>query len=288
MQTILGNVISLNAVYGKIKEAEEQIEAAVDGDDAGNVALFYWYGRMFNLLLIFDPIEIDTLDDELDDIDTPPIMMFEKYRQLLKKQIDSEDGKNKTNKVGFWQVMDYSWNLMNGLTNASFGQSTPNMTVCHGNITVLMNSTLSLATQFKTFEAIDDLNATALHVENILGSAHPLTYSCYFGGIEYYNTTMDYVATFKDWQRVLYNLIHKLGPLYDTIYYTVQHHKNYKTTEFEARGLWFLKIGLYYGTVFHLMFYSNETFEPYDPLGDYSGTDIDEEADEITLLSARV
>jgi hypothetical protein len=55
LQNLLGNVITLNAIQTKIDDAK------LDND---TVAMLYWYGRLTNILLIFDPVEVDTFEDE--------------------------------------------------------------------------------------------------------------------------------------------------------------------------------------------------------------------------------
>jgi len=63
LQNLLGNVITLNAIYAKIEDAQYA------GDD---VALAYWYGRLIRIMIDFEPIPEDGLEDhDMDDFDTP-------------------------------------------------------------------------------------------------------------------------------------------------------------------------------------------------------------------------
>jgi hypothetical protein len=48
-------VITLNAIQTKIDDSKES------GD---RVALYYWYGRLMNILLIFEPVDNDSFSDE--------------------------------------------------------------------------------------------------------------------------------------------------------------------------------------------------------------------------------
>ena len=58
LQNLLGNVITLNSIQKKIDDAKLANDT---------VALCYWYGRLFNILLVFDPIEVDDFEDGYDE-----------------------------------------------------------------------------------------------------------------------------------------------------------------------------------------------------------------------------
>ena len=53
LQSLLGNVITFNNLYGKIEEAI----AAENKKE-----MYYWYGRFATLFINFDPIETDAVD----------------------------------------------------------------------------------------------------------------------------------------------------------------------------------------------------------------------------------
>ena len=80
--------------------------------------------------------------------------------------------------------------------------------------------------------------------------------------------------TFSDFNKVTYNMIHKLGNIYDTIYYLTKHQNNYDQlgdmTEAEVANWWF-KLGIYYGTTVFLVFYTPDDITPYDPMEEYTG-----------------
>jgi len=68
------------------------------------------------------------------------------------------------------------------------------------------------------------LNASAYEFEKILASIYPITFSCYNSVFEFKDAFLSYLATFDAWDRVLYNIMHKVGIIYDTIWYLVYHH----------------------------------------------------------------
>jgi len=73
---------------------------------------------------------------------------------------------------------------------------------------------------------------------------------------------------------VTYNLIHKLGNIYDTIFYLVRHHRSYgewADGADEQSSNWWFKLGIYYGTVTFLVFYTPMDVDPYDPMDEYTG-----------------
>merc|ERR1712038_498450 len=69
------------------------------------------------------------------------------------------------------------------------------------------------------------LNASAVSFENILGSLYPITYACYHSAFEYGEIGIIFGETLIDGLQLLYNIIHKLGNIYDCIYFLVKHHK---------------------------------------------------------------
>lgn len=54
MSSVLGNSITLNSIYKKISDAK----AAND-----TVATYYWYGRLANILVIFNPLKEDNFEE---------------------------------------------------------------------------------------------------------------------------------------------------------------------------------------------------------------------------------
>lgn len=80
--------------------------------------------------------------------------------------------------------------------------------------------------------------------------------------------------TFSDFSKVTYNLIHKLGAIYDTVFYLTRHQEKYgdldELTEAEQMN-WFFKLGIYYGTATFLVFYTPTEIDPYDPMEEYTG-----------------
>lgn len=54
VQNVLGNVITVNSLMTKIEDAKEINDT---------VAVYYWYGRLANVMFIFDPVE-ETFEEE--------------------------------------------------------------------------------------------------------------------------------------------------------------------------------------------------------------------------------
>lgn len=56
-------------------------------------------------------------------------------------------------------------------------------------------------------------------------------------------------------------MVHKLGVIYDSVYYVILHHGKYSTLSGgSATDDWWYKLGLYYGTILYLAFYTPEDF----------------------------
>jgi hypothetical protein len=105
----------------------------------------------------------------------------------------------------------------------------------------------------------ESLEASAISFESLLSTLYPITYSCYMSGFEFADVTKMYIATFSSAERVLYNLMHKVGQIYDTIWSIRQNHELHDalTLTEEGRTLWWYKTGSYYGLLFMLLFYTD-------------------------------
>lgn len=76
---MLGNVITFNAIYEKINDA-------VEADDV--IAQLYWYGRIANLFIDFEPIPVDDLELD-DDLYLADLNGFEVYNHNRKSLLSS-------------------------------------------------------------------------------------------------------------------------------------------------------------------------------------------------------
>ena len=69
-------------------------------------------------------------------------------------------------------------------------------------------------------------------------------------------------------------MVHKAGKIYDTIFYLRKHQNDNKDlddmTQAEQADWWW-SLGMYYGTVVFLVFYTPNEVEPFDPLSEYTG-----------------
>ena len=156
--------------------------------------------------------------------------------------------------------------------------------MCQTNITRIVENTVKFIDELRA-ATNESLNASAVSFENILGSLYPITFSCYHSLYEYGEIAVMYGATIADGLQLLYNIIHKLGNIYDCIFFLVRHHKNHPFTanpvlnetlpeitddspeddialvdaaikEYElAKEDWWFRLGIYYGTLIDLLLY---------------------------------
>ena len=261
----------MNKMVTKIEEADEA---------GNNKEIYYWYGRFANLFLVFDPVEstdIDSLDD--DDFDnfmafSPSVAVGGKSEKRLKAKMARQSAINLFVKdpkvVG---LFGNSYAFANGFINASFGDASPNSKICQTNITRIITHGKAFEEQVKNGTNAE-LQLAAFSFENILGSVHPIAFSCYESVYDFGSTGDYYMDTFSDFSKVTYNLIHKLGAIYDTIFYLTRHQEKYgdldELTEAEQMN-WFFKLGIYYGTATFLVFYTPTEIDPYDPMEEYTG-----------------
>ena len=71
-----------------------------------------------------------------------------------------------------------SFGFSSGFMNASFGDASPNSTICSTNITRAINFGIDFWDQI-TEPTVENLNNATNSVENVLASVHPITFSCY-------------------------------------------------------------------------------------------------------------
>ena len=163
-----------------------------------------------------------------------------------------------------WFTQGYAFTM--GLLNGTFENAAPSSEICQSNITRIINSSMNFIDQVASTHN-ETLMESAVSFEGILASVHPITFSCYRSFFEYGAATEQYVATISNWRRMLYNMIHKAGRIYDTIFFLYLHHEA-DTSEFSdwENDLYYYKMGIYYGTVINLFLHQEVDVIPTDPL----------------------
>ena len=216
LQNLLGNVITFNALYEKIADATEAED---------EIAMLYWYGRLFNLFVDFDPIPIDDLDDDfpkflysLGGLAGSNVASPHRKSVLMNGE---QSARRHTPVVNGWFSNTYYF--LFGLVNATFGEESPNATICHTNMTLIVDASVLFYDQIAEASNVS-LNASAESFETILGTVYPITFSCYQSVWEFYDTALLYASTFTSFTQISYNLVHKMGVVYDAIYYLIIHH----------------------------------------------------------------
>ena len=263
LQSLLGNVITFQKLYDKIKESSD-LENPRES--------FYWYGRFSTLFINFEPIEEEHLDGFDDDgTDGLPKTSF---MRLLQRQSSVNAHKVESPRVrGIWGS---SMGFTSGFMNASLGNASPQSVVCQTNISLAINSSIEFWDRV-TYASEASLTDAAVKFEDILKTVHPIFYSCYHSGEEFGEAFDYYLLTLENFSLLLYNLVHHSGEIYDTIFFLIEHHKAYDllsdTGTEEQIDDWWFKLGIYYGTAIFLIFYTPPSVDPFDPLEEYPGLD---------------
>jgi len=130
------------------------------------------------------------------------------------------------------------------LQAASVGKVSGNLTVCQGNLTVFYGGA----------SVVYDEYAESLYAQagrstyEILKSIDPIIFSCYFSLFEYVIAVNIYQDTVTDPLKMVYNLAHNLGSIYDVteegIHRSIDFNKNWNDTFYWSR------MGHAAGTVF--------------------------------------
>ena len=157
-----------------------------------------------------------------------------------------------------------SYGFSAGFVNASFGDSSPNSSICTTNITRVLGFGKAFWDQVSD-PTEDNLYKAPISVENVLASAHPITFSCYHSVGEFGVTGDVYVSTLKSAQKIGFNVVEKAALIYDTIFFLTLHHEkavNLGEMNDDEQADWWFKLGIYYGTCIFLIFYTEAEVDP--------------------------
>lgn len=147
-----------------------------------------------------------------------------------------------------------------GFFNVTLGGASPNMTVCLSNVTRIVDVSIQFGDHVKVISN-DSWALASQDFQNIFETIHPIFFSCYRSGFEFYSAILDYGLTFTNWRNLVYNLIHNLGYIYDAVYFLVVHHKagekELKAMERPDKVAWWFKLGVYYGNIVKHILYSD-------------------------------
>ena len=243
-----------------IMQIQTKIQAANDSNDT--VAVVYWYGRLVNMALIFEPIPEDTYN--FDDGTTTPAET-ERLRQspigLLKQRPlrqwdDESDVPNIPTEPYQRSLFMNMLSGSQGFLYASFVNQSENFTICSGNATEVLVYVNDFRAQFANITNITNLTNALNALADIMATSFPLTYSCWYGGYEAYETALDYAGSVMQPKDLLVNLFESMGQLYDTIYYLLEWVGQDKIDIQTDQGMadYFYRTGAYFGILTSLIF----------------------------------
>lgn len=79
----------------------------------------------------------------------------------------------------------------------------------------------------------------------MMEEVYDLTFSCYNAALDFYMILLNYGATFMSWRKVLYNLVHNFGRLYDDGVFAFKFFTDIRTN----RADWWRKVGKVLGDI---------------------------------------
>lgn len=180
--------------------------------------MYFWYGRLTTLIVNFDPIPEDNLEfDRLEEDELTELMagigggfaalMIPQAAQALagkprnfNSAINSFSNKLEDMKVGPPRVSgtwDDMYGFSAGLMQSSFGDASPNSTVCATNLTRIVDQSVIFVEQLRIHTNVS-LDGAAKSFENMLGSLYPITFACYHSLFEYIEVAELYGDTLTD------------------------------------------------------------------------------------------
>lgn len=190
LQNLIGNILNFNTIYQNI----------VTANTAGKLSDVYFYiGRLTYLIVYFDPMSDAPAPAKLEQTPVPQPLEFFLYQGLYNgPQIPSS-------------IFTIIYDLPVSFLNSSVGISSPNSTLCLGNLTVLNSSLNMLLLQFN-LSLYDKMGGT---LKTMIQEVNPISQACYYSGFEYFQILLDYLATITDVNKLVYNVFHNAGTIYD-------------------------------------------------------------------------
>jgi hypothetical protein len=95
----------------------------------------------------------------------------------------------------------------------------------------------------------------------VLSTFYPLTYSCYYGGLELQTNAVGYISSATDPKQIAINLINYAGEIYDSTYYLVKYLKMSRPQILECMNTqdYFYRLGVYFGINFNSIFTAKDS-----------------------------
>jgi hypothetical protein len=112
-----------------------------------------------------------------------------------------------------------------------------------------------LSTQFQ-LSLYDRMGAT---LRRIMQSVNPIAFACWYSGFEYFQVLEDYFDTISDVDKLVYNLFHNAGGIYDT---TTDLVELFRYGDSGDRAFW-QKIGNSAGYLLKAISYKPKNFDPF-------------------------
>ena len=144
--------------------------------------------------------------------------------------------------IEFWGelVYQFAWQLQ----SASVGQLTGNLVVCGGKLTLIWEQGVKIYEQYSELYIAEAGYSTF----NLLRAIEPVINSCYMSAFDYSISFTLYVGTITSWEKMLYNIAHNLGNIYDLVEEAVK-----RTIDWEHNYLkisYWARMGYIIGRVF--------------------------------------
>jgi hypothetical protein len=140
---------------------------------------------------------------------------------------------------------------------SSIGQVAENLPLCSGNATILYNKSQGVWEEYERAY----YEEAGYSTYRILKSVDPIIVSCYKTVNDYGESLVGYADTLSNGDRVVYNMVHNLGSIYDLTeegYYKIVNFKD----EWDSVEYW-KRMGIIVGTNFQNILETPEDYFPY-------------------------
>lgn len=145
-----------------------------------------------------------------------------------------------------------------GFLYATFINSAQNISICTGNVTYLALAGKDLKQQLPNIQNPHNISNALADVQEILSTAYPLTYSCFYGANELHQNFFGYLSSAKNAKSIALNLIGYSAEIYDATFYTIRYLRMKKPVILEVMDTrdYYFRLGIYIGIGFNSIFTS--------------------------------
>lgn len=144
--------------------------------------------------------------------------------------------------------------------DATIGAVSGNLSNCQNNVTSISGKVKLIEEEYATEKYAKAGQSTY----EVLNSADPIIFSCFFSFFEYSDALSSYINTMSDAKKLSYNVAHNLGNIYDLVEEGIKRSIKWDEGVWLTREYW-ARMGFIFGANFQNLFEDPENYYYVDP-----------------------